>query len=99
LQRFFDGRVFSARMVARGKPHPDLFLFAADRMGVDPQDCVVVEDSPHGVVAAHAAGMRVIGFSGGAHMTAPARDRLLKSRPHTIAPSMAELARVLGCST
>jgi HAD superfamily hydrolase (TIGR01509 family) len=96
LQPYFDGRVFSARMVARGKPHPDLFLFAAERLGARPQDCVVVEDSPHGVQAAHAAGMRVIGFTGGAHMTPSTRDRLLQARPHTMVESMEQLGLVLG---
>jgi beta-phosphoglucomutase-like phosphatase (HAD superfamily) len=62
-----DGRphaVFSAAEVARGKPEPDLFLFAAETMRVDPAACVVIEDSRHGVTAAVAAGMRVVGFTG-----------------------------------
>jgi HAD superfamily hydrolase (TIGR01509 family) len=58
----FEGRIFSASEVANGKPAPDLFLHAATRMGVEPQDCVVVEDSPAGVAAGAAAGMRVLGF-------------------------------------
>jgi beta-phosphoglucomutase-like phosphatase (HAD superfamily) len=57
--------IFSAVEVARGKPDPDLFLLAAQTMGVQPPACVVVEDSRYGVTAALAAGMRVIGFSGG----------------------------------
>ncbi|WP_329275479.1 HAD family hydrolase [Streptomyces sp. NBC_01451] len=64
LERWFDdGRVFSAQDVGRGKPAPDLFLHAADRMGVAPARCVVVEDSPLGVRAAVAAGMDVLGFT------------------------------------
>jgi beta-phosphoglucomutase-like phosphatase (HAD superfamily) len=64
----FAGRIFSASEVARGKPEPDLFLHAAQRMGVAPVDCVVVEDSINGVKAARAAGMRVFGYGGGVTM-------------------------------
>ncbi|MER6377279.1 HAD family hydrolase [Streptomyces sp. S1A1-8] len=64
LDRWFDeGRVFSSQDVGRGKPAPDLFLHAAERMGVAPERCVVVEDSPLGVRAANAAGMDVYGFT------------------------------------
>ncbi|MEV8038706.1 HAD family hydrolase [Streptomyces sp. NPDC086182] len=64
LDRWFDdGRVFSSQDVGRGKPAPDLFLHAAERMGVRPEKCAVVEDSPLGVRAANAAGMDVYGFT------------------------------------
>ncbi|MEU3349286.1 HAD family hydrolase [Streptomyces sp. NPDC006700] len=64
LDRWFDEeRIFSSQDVGRGKPAPDLFLHAADRMGVAPERCVVVEDSPLGVRAAVAAGMDVYGFT------------------------------------
>ncbi|MCX4882682.1 MULTISPECIES: HAD family hydrolase [unclassified Streptomyces] len=64
LDRWFeDGRIFSSQDVGRGKPAPDLFLYAAERMGVAPERCVVVEDSPLGVQAAVAAGMDVFGFT------------------------------------
>ncbi|MGW3459659.1 HAD family hydrolase [Streptomyces olivaceoviridis] len=64
LDRWFpEGRVFSSEDVGRGKPAPDLFLHAAERMGVAPERCVVVEDSPLGVQAAVAAGMDVYGFT------------------------------------
>jgi len=53
----FEGKLFSAEQVARGKPAPDLFLFAARQMGLPPADCTVVEDSVPGVLAARAAGM------------------------------------------
>ena len=61
----FDGRIFSAVEVNRGKPAPDLFLYAAERSGVAPEQCVVVEDSKAGVEAARAAGMRALGYAGG----------------------------------
>ncbi|MDH6488261.1 HAD family hydrolase [Streptomyces sp. SAI-127] len=64
LDRWFaDERIFSSQDVGRGKPAPDLFLYAAERMGVEPGRCVVVEDSPLGVQAAVAAGMDVYGFT------------------------------------
>jgi HAD superfamily hydrolase (TIGR01509 family) len=65
LYERFAGRIFSAEDVARGKPAPDLFLHAAERMGVPAARCVVVEDSRAGVEAARAADMRVLGFAGG----------------------------------
>src|ERR1700729_743775 len=65
LYERFAGRIFSASEVANGKPAPDLFLHAARRMGAAPPDCVVVEDSRHGVQAGRAAGMRVLAFAGG----------------------------------
>ncbi|MER7827890.1 HAD family hydrolase [Streptomyces sp. NPDC096097] len=65
LYGHFEGRIYSATEVRRGKPAPDLFLYAAQRMGVDPAACVVVEDSRPGVEAARAAGMRAFGYAGG----------------------------------
>ena len=63
LRARFEDRIFSAYQVERGKPHPDLFLFAAETMAVAPERCVVIEDSPLGVTAALAAGMSVLGFA------------------------------------
>jgi HAD superfamily hydrolase (TIGR01509 family) len=65
LYERFTGRIHSSTEVARGKPAPDLFLYAARRMGADPEACVVVEDSRPGVLAARAAGMRSFGYAGG----------------------------------
>lgn len=58
----FAPNIFSADMVARPKPAPDLFLLCAERLGVDPERCVVIDDSPHGITGAVAAGMTAIGF-------------------------------------
>ncbi|MET9799129.1 HAD family hydrolase [Streptomyces sp. NPDC006368] len=85
---FGEGSVFSAQDVGRGKPAPDLFLHAAERMGVDPERCVVVEDSPLGVRAALAAGMDVYGFTA---MT-PA-EKLVGA--HKYVNDMGELAALL----
>lgn len=63
LERYFEGRVFTASMVRRPKPAPDLFLYAAAQLGVESKTCTVIEDSPSGVEGARAAGMRVLGYA------------------------------------
>lgn len=62
LAKYFKGNVFSAYQINKWKPDPALFLYAAKQMGVDPKDCIVIEDSPRGAEAAVAAGMKVYGF-------------------------------------
>jgi HAD superfamily hydrolase (TIGR01509 family) len=79
LAGHFGDRLYTVSMVARVKPAPDLFLLAAQRMGVDPAQCLVVEDSPLGIAAARAAGMTVWQFTGGGHFAAA-------QKPHTDAP-------------
>ena len=64
LLHHFEGRLFSAASMARGKPHPDIFLHAAEAMGAQPGECAVVEDSPAGVRAGVAAGMTVFAYAG-----------------------------------
>lgn len=76
LGRFFGARLFCADRVARPKPAPDVYLAAGDTLGVAPQACLVVEDSVAGVAAASAAGMRVLGFVGGAHVSASQLEAL-----------------------
>jgi HAD superfamily hydrolase (TIGR01509 family) len=77
LASAFAPHIFSAAMVARGKPAPDLFLLAATQMGARPQECVVIEDSVAGIRAARAAGMRPFGFIGGGHAS-PALGAMLR---------------------
>ncbi len=90
LRARFDGRIFSAYQVERGKPHPDLFLFTAKTMGCAPERCVVIEDSPLGVTAARAAGMSVLGF-------APEGDGAdLAAAGANLFRDMAELPALLG---
>ena len=82
LLEMLEPHIYSASMVARGKPAPDLFLHAAEEMGVRPEDCVVVEDSPAGIDAARRAGMRVFAFAGGSHAGhAALAGKLEKLRP------------------
>ena len=67
LALHFDDRIYTSQMVARGKPAPDLFLYAAADMQAEPVRTLVIEDSASGVTAAKAAGMKVWGFAGGSH--------------------------------
>jgi len=85
LQAYFEPEhLFSAQMVDNGKPAPDLFVHAAGRLGARAEDCLVIEDSPHGILAAIAAGMRVIGFVGGLHARPSLRARLEAAGAETI---------------
>ncbi len=97
LAPFFGPHVYSASQVRNGKPAPDLFLFAARNLGADPAACVVVEDSPAGVRAARAAGMRVVGFLGGGH-AAPAglAERLAALKPDALIEHAGELPDALA---
>jgi HAD superfamily hydrolase (TIGR01509 family) len=96
LLRWFTPHVFSATQVARGKPAPDLFLFAAAAMQMAPAMCVVIEDSVPGVEAAVAAGMRVIGFTGGGHCRPGHAERLRVAGADAIADVMHRLPALLS---
>lgn len=91
LDLFPDGALFSAYSVARGKPHPDLFLHAAGVMGAEPSLCVVVEDTPVGVTAAASAGMRVLGYAADADET-----ELRQAGAEALFSSLVELPTLLG---
>jgi HAD superfamily hydrolase (TIGR01509 family) len=67
LAPHFGTRLYTAQMVECGKPAPDLFLYAAERMQASPRRTLVIEDSVSGVTAAKAAGMTAWGFVGGSH--------------------------------
>ncbi|MFI5306532.1 MAG: HAD family hydrolase [Polyangiales bacterium] len=90
LDAFFGERVYTASMVARPKPAPDLFLYAATQMGVEPSACAVIEDSPSGVTAARAAGMTVFGYAGSEEPAPLARAGA------RVFASMADLPELLG---
>ena len=90
LYPWFEGRLFSAAVMAHPKPHPDVFLHAAVTMGFSPPECVVIEDSDAGVQAALAAGMRVI-----AHVASPTCD-VAVSREVERFTNMASLPALLG---
>jgi HAD superfamily hydrolase (TIGR01509 family) len=95
LSQFFEPHVFSAMMVSRGKPAPDLFLLAANRLGVSPGACLVVEDSIHGVMAARAAGMEVVGFNGASHCPDGHAERLREAGCHQVFARMVQLGDFL----
>jgi HAD superfamily hydrolase (TIGR01509 family) len=94
----FEPHIFSATQVARGKPAPDLFLFAAASMRVPPETCVVVEDSIPGVQAAVAAGMRAVGFTGGAHCRPDHADRLRAAGAVAVARDMRSLPAAIAAA-
>ncbi|SHE79751.1 haloacid dehalogenase superfamily, subfamily IA, variant 3 with third motif having DD or ED [Kaistia soli DSM 19436] len=92
----FHPNIFSASMVKNGKPAPDLFLHAASAMGHAPHRCVVVEDSLAGVAAGIAAGMQVIGFTGGRHCSPGHGDRLRDAGATFLAQSASEIGSILA---
>lgn len=100
LARFFDDRIYTAEMVARGKPEPDLFLYAAQRMSVAPAACLVIEDSPYGILAARAAGMEVWGFTGGSHQRGreDAGRPLLEAGAHRLFEDMRTLGSAIAAA-
>ncbi|MEQ1934281.1 MAG: HAD family phosphatase [Fimbriimonadaceae bacterium] len=91
LWDLFAPHIYSSSMVSRGKPAPDLFLLAAEKLGVEPGDCLVVEDSPLGVQGAKAAGMTVIGFVGGSHCGPDRADRLMNAGASFVANATADI--------
>lgn len=90
LEAAFGGNVFSAAHVDRGKPFPDVFLRAAERMGADPSEAIVIEDSPTGVAAGVAAGMTVIGLLAASHVRDGHADRLTEAGAHYLARTFRE---------
>jgi len=95
LEPRFTPHIFSATQVAHGKPAPDLFLFAAARMGAPPQRAVVIEDSTPGVRAARAAGMTVLGFHGGSHCNAAHAAALRAAGAHAVFGNMRQLPEMI----
>ena len=87
----FEPNIFSAVMVARGKPAPDLFLFAAREMNADPARVIVIEDSVPGVRAAVSANMAVIGVCGGSHCPAGHGETLRRNGAATIIADFRDL--------
>jgi HAD superfamily hydrolase (TIGR01509 family) len=93
---FRDGWVFSSEMVAHPKPAPDLYLHAASVVGVQPGQCLVIEDSVPGVTAGVAAGMRVAGFIGGSHARPPLAPRLLAAGAERIIERPEEILELVA---
>ncbi len=95
MRSHFGTNLFSATKVANGKPAPDIFLLAASSMNAAPESCVVIEDSPSGVIGARAAGMTVIGFLGASHIRDGHAERLRTAGAHHLAADYAEVARLV----
>lgn len=95
LAPLFGEAVFSAQMVKHGKPAPDLFLHAAKTLGAEPSRCVVIEDSVNGMRGAKAAGMTVIGFSGGRHCGDEHSDTLSGNGADYVIRNFSELPALL----
>lgn len=93
LKAYFAPHIYSARDLGedRVKPRPDIYLHAAKEMGVKPVNCVVIEDSVHGVRGAVAAGMRVIGFTGASHTYPSHADHLTDAGAETVIARMSDL--------
>ena len=98
LGRLFAPNIFSAKDLGadRVKPKPDIFLHGAKQMGVPTNRAVVVEDSVHGVHAARAAGMRVIGFTGASHTYPAHADKLTEAGAETVISRMIDLPGVVA---
>lgn len=95
LYAYFDPHIYSGEQVQNGKPAPDLFLFAAQKLDANPQSCLVIEDSVNGVKAGLAAGMTVWGFVGGGHSHGGHADQLLQAGAHRIVDSHDDLSSLL----
>ena len=91
LLSYFDNNIFSAFQVKHGKPAPDVYLLAAEKMGFSPYKCAVIEDSPTGVKAGVAAGMTVFGYTG-----TFAAEQLIEAGAHLTFADMQKLPALLG---
>ncbi|EJF90543.1 HAD family hydrolase [Bartonella tamiae] len=97
LYDLFEGKIFSASEVGtkKVKPAPDVYLFAAQTMKARPRNTIVIEDSIHGVHGATAAGMRVIGFTGGSHAYSGLADALTEAGAQTVISRHKDLPAVI----
>jgi len=89
----FEGRVFSADMVKKGKPSPEVYLFALKTLSLSAENVLVIEDSVAGVTSAAAAGLNVIGFLGGSHVRDGLGDVLAKAGAKQLAYDHKDLAQ------
>jgi HAD superfamily hydrolase (TIGR01509 family) len=95
MTALFEGRVFSASNVARGKPYPDIFLHAAAQIRMKPSDCIVIEDSAGGVMAGRAAGATVIGLLAAGHISDGHAAKLKEAGAHHVAADYLEVERIV----
>lgn len=95
LTDHFGGRLFSAAGLARGKPHPDIYLKAARELGVEPARCLVIEDHPVGVAAGAAAAMTVIALLAAGHIRDGHAERVRAAGAHHVAQDYGQVARIV----
>jgi HAD superfamily hydrolase (TIGR01509 family) len=95
LTAWFGDRLFSAAGFSRGKPHPDIYLHAAERLGVAPSRCLVIEDHPVGVAAGAAAGMTVIALLAASHIRDGHAERVRAAGAHHVALDYAQAAEII----
>ncbi len=97
MKDFFpEAQIYTKIQVKQGKPAPDLFLFAAAQMGVEPQDCLVIEDSEVGVQAGVAAGMTVVGYTGSHHEPEISAITLKNAGAHHIVRDFIHISSIIG---
>jgi len=96
LEDYFGDKIFSADQVARGKPYPDIFLYAAKEMQADPDKVVVIEDSAGGVQAAVSAQMQVVGLLAATHLAPDHADKLRAAGATWIARDYDEVASIVA---
>ncbi|MFY0591617.1 HAD family hydrolase [Roseivirga sp.] len=96
ITEHFQGRIFSADMVEKGKPSPDVYLLALKTLGLKSEEVIVIEDSRAGVEAASEAGLEVIGFLGGSHVREGLEDNLRQAGAKHFAKDHKELAQLLA---
>ena len=96
LKRFFkNSSLYVGSMVKNPKPAPDIYLYASEKQNVSPAECLVVEDSVHGIKAAVSAGMNVIGYYGASHCYKGYEDLLLKAGAKTVFNDIAYLPHII----
>ena len=95
LRRHFGDRVFSAAGMARGKPHPDVYLMVARELDLAPEQCLVIEDHPVGVAAGAAAGMTVVALLAAGHIRPGHEARVLAAGAHHVASDYSQVAEIL----
>lgn len=96
LLGYFSSRIISADRVARPKPAPDVYLAAAHLLRCRPEQCLAIEDSPSGIRAARAAGMRAVGYCGAGHANAGRADQLRDAGAEQVIVDWVELPEIFG---
>lgn len=95
LAQFFNGHIYSAEHVARAKPAPDLALFAAQKLGIDPKQAIFIDDNPHGLECGIAAGCLAVGFVGPSDHRTDLEQKLRDAGAHYVVHGMDDFHNLL----